>query len=773
MNEPENAGTTFRMGENRRMYPRRKIERLAYVDFGPDNGGMLIDIGEGGLSFQGVGRVTKGQPLHLRFTLPGAGSRPIEATAELVWSNTSGKGGGLQFIEITESARDQVRQWILGGVATASDSWRRPFGGMRPLAPMDPINPADSNDVGGSAVAPPASTVGLPGALPVPLSEPPAPPPSTSLAAPEAGLAADTLLEAEGGTSSPVSDENVSAENVSAENLSERQNVFERNVFESDLSAHNGAGHSLGEHDPFESAIRETSAHTDDNFDAASDGFDLGLTNDFGNAATEEKHLDAEHAAPAEPVPAAEIWPDLAAEPWAKSAGDFAPATEDPGVADPIPAVRAIPVPAASPSETEAARGADFSQELPGASADGAKTSAFFRNGGGATAANAGDANAGDANAVDANAGVDKPAPGFEPSSVVLNPEFDARTARNHRSSDGIENGESLITSVAVILASAGVAVLGVMIGLRIFAAPAGSGDAAGGSASSLAKEMPAGASPFEVNVVDVKNRRWVLGSAGPAESTGANLARGAQPLRDAGDPGESGGNFVGNSVRSDRENIATTLPPLPIKAPHSAQPLRAASEMMAPSIEGPASEESAPRLPVIAGEEVGPARPLEPLPPARAAAVPGGAAVPSASFPSANRPAAAGPTPGGAVPGGAGATGSSPNGSASAANAPASSGGVPSVPSGPIGFKGPVLISHIEPSYPAVARQQHAEGDVLVRVIIGKNGIPRQMQVVRGDVRLVPAALEVIPQWRYKPALLSGQPTDSQLVVTVSFRLR
>ena len=135
MNEPGNAGTTFRMGENRRLYPRRKIERLAYVDFGPDNGGMLIDISEGGLSFQGVGRMTKGQPLHLRFTLPGAGSRPIEATAELVWSNASGKGGGLQFVEITESARDQVRQWILGGDATAGDSWRRPFGGMRPLAP--------------------------------------------------------------------------------------------------------------------------------------------------------------------------------------------------------------------------------------------------------------------------------------------------------------------------------------------------------------------------------------------------------------------------------------------------------------------------------------------------------------------------------------------------------------------------------------------------------------------------------------------------------------
>ena len=181
------------------------------------------------------------------------------------------------------------------------------------------------------------------------------------------------------------------------------------------------------------------------------------------------------------------------------------------------------------------------------------------------------------------------------------------------------------------------------MIGLRIFAAPAGSGDAAGGSSASLAKEMPAGASPFEVNVVDAKNRRWVLGSASAAESTGSNLARGAQPLRDAGDPGESAGDLAGNSAGSDRPNIATTLPPLPIKAPHSAQPSRAASEIMAPSIEGPGNEDSASRLPVIAGEEAGPARPPDPLPPPRAAAVPGGAAVPSANLPSANRSAAAG----------------------------------------------------------------------------------------------------------------------------------
>ena len=283
-----------------------------------------------------------------------------------------------------------------------------------------------------------------------------------------------------------------------------------------------------------------------------------------------------------------------------------------------------------------------------------------------------------------------------------------------------------------------------------------GSSGASEGSSSSLAKEMPAsgGASPFQVDVLDAKNRRWVLASAGAAESTGANLARGAQPSRDAGDPREAAEDFAGTDRPDIANNVAATLPPLPIKPPHSAEAspaAAAAAEIMAPAIEGPATADSAPRLPVIAGEEVGPARPLEPPAPSPAVALPG------AGFPSANRPTTASPTSGGP-----------------ASSAPAAAGSAPSVaPGGPIGFKGPVLISDIQPSYPTLARQQHAEGDVLVRVVIGKNGIPRQMQVVRGDVRLVPAALEVIPLWRYKPAMLNGQPTDSQLVVTVSFRLK
>ena len=881
MNEPGSGAASVRMGENRRLYPRRKIERLAYVDFGPDNGGMLLDVGEGGLSFQGVGRVTQGEPLRLRFTLPGGGNRPIEVTAELVWSNTSGKGGGLRFTEITADARNQVRQWILGGPTATSDSARRPYGGTRPSALANPVIAADAEDFGNSPGVPIADTAEPGGAAAVPRTgEFPAPAAFASLTAADArsgieqgvdgggeggsnqgaGSGVHTVRATPGETSSlPARDG--SSENESEQNLLDRTNIIERNmrepnVVERHAPAHDSAGHNFddhhfGEHHHFESAIHEALARSDDTFDEADEGFDTGFDDGFDNAPADPAETlgNTGGSAPAERRPIAEIWPDLAAHPpshlaandaatqaangavneaasraangaanWGEDdGGDFVAAWGNPPVHEPatpvrpdhvegIPLLPDIPTranparAAAAPWATDKTDASGFSGEAPRASATAAENSIFFGGPGAAAPVKAGGATALD----DATADLDQRSRGFQPKSVLLNSEFAAPTPRNRRSSDRMENGESLITSVAVILASAGVAVLGVIIGLRIFTPTGGSEEAAGGSSSPLAKEMPAArsASPFEVNVVDAKNRRWVLGSAGAAESGAASVTTGAQPLPDAADPGEPGsdvaGDVAGNSTGGARENAATAVqgvPALPIPPPHSAQASRAATEMMAPSIEGLASDDSAARLPLIAGEASGPAPPPAPAPP-RQTALSAGTAVAGATFPSANPPAnrSAGTAPSSA----GGATAAAPNGSsapgtlgtagtpgrpvtpstsaagdAAAANT-ATAGGVPGVgASRPSGFTGPVLISHLDPKYPAVARQQHAEGDVLVRVIIGKNGIPRQLQVVRGDVRLVPAALQVIPEWRYQPALLNGEPTDSQMVVTVSFRLR
>jgi TonB family protein len=104
--------------ENRRLYARRRFEQLTYATFGPGNGGILLNISEGGLSFQGVGIVAKDQFVRLNFKLPGMNTH-IEATGQVVWSTESGKGGGLRFPDLPEETRQRVREWIAGDASSA------------------------------------------------------------------------------------------------------------------------------------------------------------------------------------------------------------------------------------------------------------------------------------------------------------------------------------------------------------------------------------------------------------------------------------------------------------------------------------------------------------------------------------------------------------------------------------------------------------------------------------------------------------------------------
>jgi TonB family protein len=94
----------------RRVHARRRIEGLAYVDLGPDNGAILIDLGEGGLSFHSVAPVTLDQAVLLKFKLPGS-TGFIESYAEVAWLNETGKGGGLRFVELRSELREQIGAW--------------------------------------------------------------------------------------------------------------------------------------------------------------------------------------------------------------------------------------------------------------------------------------------------------------------------------------------------------------------------------------------------------------------------------------------------------------------------------------------------------------------------------------------------------------------------------------------------------------------------------------------------------------------------------------
>jgi periplasmic protein TonB len=82
------------------------------------------------------------------------------------------------------------------------------------------------------------------------------------------------------------------------------------------------------------------------------------------------------------------------------------------------------------------------------------------------------------------------------------------------------------------------------------------------------------------------------------------------------------------------------------------------------------------------------------------------------------------------------------------------------------------LLLNKLEPQYPPIARVARIQGNVVLKAIIDKEGTIQDLQLVSGHPMLVPAAIEAVRQWRYRPYLLNGQPVEVETTVTVIFVL-
>jgi len=82
-------------------------------------------------------------------------------------------------------------------------------------------------------------------------------------------------------------------------------------------------------------------------------------------------------------------------------------------------------------------------------------------------------------------------------------------------------------------------------------------------------------------------------------------------------------------------------------------------------------------------------------------------------------------------------------------------------------------LVRAVEPEYPEAARLAGIEGDVTLRVLIGKDGMVSQVTPLGGEASLAQAAVDAVEQWHYSPALLDGRPVGVVTTVTVAYRLQ
>ena len=100
-----------------------------------------------------------------------------------------------------------------------------------------------------------------------------------------------------------------------------------------------------------------------------------------------------------------------------------------------------------------------------------------------------------------------------------------------------------------------------------------------------------------------------------------------------------------------------------------------------------------------------------------------------------------------------------------------------PSPSSGPLRVSSAALesrlIRRIEPHYPDVARRNGLSGSVTLRVLIATDGSVRQVRVLEGPSVLGSAAREAVSQWRYRPYLVDGRPTEVETEMIIKFTSR
>jgi TonB family protein len=80
--------------------------------------------------------------------------------------------------------------------------------------------------------------------------------------------------------------------------------------------------------------------------------------------------------------------------------------------------------------------------------------------------------------------------------------------------------------------------------------------------------------------------------------------------------------------------------------------------------------------------------------------------------------------------------------------------------------------IRMIDPVYPSLAQSAKIEGVVVLQAIIGKDGKVLNIRAVSGHQMLVPAAVDAVKQWKYKPYRLDGIAVEVESQIRVEFSL-
>jgi len=90
---------------------RHQVKSLAYLDIGADNGGIVLNISESGLAVHAVSVLPPDPTVDLRLQLHKSCKR-LETRAKVAWISETKKEAGVEFIDLPEEARLEIKEWL-------------------------------------------------------------------------------------------------------------------------------------------------------------------------------------------------------------------------------------------------------------------------------------------------------------------------------------------------------------------------------------------------------------------------------------------------------------------------------------------------------------------------------------------------------------------------------------------------------------------------------------------------------------------------------------
>jgi periplasmic protein TonB len=83
-----------------------------------------------------------------------------------------------------------------------------------------------------------------------------------------------------------------------------------------------------------------------------------------------------------------------------------------------------------------------------------------------------------------------------------------------------------------------------------------------------------------------------------------------------------------------------------------------------------------------------------------------------------------------------------------------------------------PKMIKKVAPEYPDLAKASRMGAVIIMEAQVDTQGVVQSVNVLRGHPLFDEAAQAAVKQWRYRPLLLNGAPTEFILTVTVTFNI-